>query len=192
MDNQRIQNHENKNQLVVIKGMANKNNKELINYIESILNEPHSSEIEWLAKLKNIPKGGLKGLIYYKIIQMKSENIKLSLDISSIKKSIITDMTIEHYKQLCRIIGVYIDNAIEAAKLCSNGEIGIEIYNYDDGLKISISNTFINLIDLERIECNGFSTKGKGRGHGLELVKSIINKNNNFYQYREIINLITH
>lgn len=43
-----------------------------------------------------------------------------------------------------------------------------------------ISNTFDNKINESKIGKERFSTKGKDRGHGLLLVKYIINKNDIF------------
>ena len=63
--------------------------------------------------------------------------------------------------------------------------MGIEVYKEKDDVKIIITNSFDGEIDPD-VGNEIFSTKGKNRGHGLMLVKNIINSNNMFVQRREI------
>ncbi len=64
--------------------------------------------------------------------------------------------------------------------------MSIEIYVIDGNIKFIITNSFNGEIDLN-IGNKIFSTKGKNRGHGLLLVKEIINNNNKiFIQKRKI------
>lgn len=184
----RIQNHENKNQLVTIEGMLVGKNDRAINYINSILKEKITEEDEIISKLKYIPKGGLKGLLYYKLHQMKNHNIKISIDISKeIETSNFFKLDIEEYKNICRIVGVYLDNAIEASIESKEKQIGIEIYKIKKMITIVISNTYFGKIDIQHHDKCGFSSKGKNRGYGLTLVNKIIKENNKkISQIREI------
>ena len=59
--------HEIKNQLIIIQGLA-KDNQELYDYVNFILNEKNKCDYHWLSFIKNIPISGLKGLINYKIL----------------------------------------------------------------------------------------------------------------------------
>jgi two-component system sensor histidine kinase AgrC len=187
VEQDKIKNHENKNQLIIIRDMVSKRNKKLIDYINNILNESIIDGGDWFVKLKNIPKGGLKGLIYYKIMQAKNDNIELSLDISKeLKKNDFLNIDTSNYKKLCTILGVYLDNAIEASKKCNNKQIGIEIYKEKDVIKIVISNTYCDRLDINKLDKGGYSTKGNGRGYGLALVKTLIDKNDIISQHREI------
>lgn len=52
---------------------------------------------------------------------------------------------------------------------------------------IIISNTFTGKIDDDKLGKVKFSTKGKKRGHGLLLVKSILSSNDIFETQNEII-----
>jgi two-component system sensor histidine kinase AgrC len=189
MEKDLIRNHENKNHLIVIKNMVPKNNKKLIQYINSIMSELIEVEDAWLVKLKNIPRGGLQGLIYYKISQIKKESINLSLDISqNLKKTYFSKLDTENNRDLCTILGVYLDNAIDAAKQSDKKQIGIEIYPYQDVIRIAISNTYRGTLDINKFYNYGYTTKGVGRGYGLALVKSIVEKNKHFNEHREVIN----
>jgi len=189
MEKDRIRNHESKNKFIVIKDMVSNKNKKLLNYINNILDESIVVESDLINKLKNIPKGGLQGLIYYKLSQMKSNKIDLFLDISkNLKSNYFSKLDVRDYQNLCTIMGVYLDNAIEAASVSTERQISIEMYLENKVVKVVISNTFNGLVSIEKIGEKGYSTKGKGRGYGLALVNTIIDKNDNFSQNMEIIN----
>jgi len=189
IDNQRIEHHENKNQLINIKAKLIDNDKQgsIIKYIDSILNEKTEFKKEKYSKLKYLPANGFKGMFYYKISKAEEIGINVMINISkSVEKSLLHELDTNYYKQLCRIIGVYLDNAIEASIISNAKLIGIEIYCNDIGVCIIISNSYGNLVNKEEINKLRFSTKGKGRGYGLSLVKNIINSNKRFMVETEV------
>ena len=72
--------HEYKNQLSKI--IAVTNDKKIINMLEEILDVDLTADTYLLGKLKNIPKGELKSLIYYKLLVASRDKIKLYINIS--------------------------------------------------------------------------------------------------------------
>lgn len=64
-------------------------------------------------------------------------------------------------------------------------EININIY-FDKYFIIEISNYFEGNLDVEKIYNKGYSTKGKGHGYGLTLVKNIIEQNKNIINENKI------
>ena len=85
------------------------------------------------------------------------------------------------------MLGVILDNAIEASEESKEKQLGIEAYtNSDKEFKIIVTNTYNNEIDKTKIGKETFSTKGKTRGHGLLLVKQIEEKNEIFEMDTEI------
>lgn len=183
IDELRIQSHENKNQLLNIKSkiIDKDKNKNIIEYIDSILNEKVQLDKGKYSKLKYLPSNGFKGMFYYKISKAEELGIKISINISAgIKKSVLHNMNAEDYKQLCRIIGVYLDNAIEASAISNEKLLGIEIYLNNNDVEIIISNSYLGEVDINNIYEKGYSTKGKSRGYGLSLVKNILENSNIF------------
>ncbi len=181
------QQHEYKNQLSLLKNMVS-DNKPAMEYINGILGiEDKEGEEEWLLKIKNIPQGGLKGLFYYKIVLMKESGINFYIEINdNLKDESVWKNCIENLKDVSRIIGVYIDNAIEAAVDTDKKYIIIEAELVDKDIVFSFSNTYRGTVDIDRMDSAGFSTKGRGKGYGLALVKDIMNKNTHLEQQREI------
>ena len=180
IENQRIDRHENKNTLVNIKSKLIDKSKrnDIIEYIDSILKEKTTFSKEKYAKLGYLPSNGLKGLFYYKIDRAENIGIKVSISIpKDVSKSLLYDLKGNDYKELCKIIGVYLDNAIEASIISDDKNIGIEIYNRQDYVSVIISNSYCGEIDEVSINKTGYSTKGSGRGYGLSLVNKIIKSN---------------
>ena len=94
----------------------------------------------------------------------------------------------KNYKDLCKLIGIYLDNAHDACLNSYKKEITIEMFFKNKKLSIIISNTFSGEIDIKSIGKKGYTTKGQGHGMGLSIAKSIINNNEIFEQRKEIIN----
>lgn len=183
IDELRIQSHENKNQLLNIKSkiIDKDKNKNIIEYIDSILNEKVQLDKGKYSKLKCLPSNGFKGMFYYKISKAEELGIKISINISAgIKKSVLHNMNAEDYKQLCRIIGVYLDNAIEASAISNEKLLGIEIYLNNNDVEIIISNSYLGEVDIKNVNEKGYSTKGKSHGYGLPLVKNILENSDIF------------
>ena len=184
IEKQRVLRHETKNELLTIKAKLcdNENNKEIIDYIDELLNDKTKVKQEEYAKLGYLPPNGIKGLCYFKVQEAETKGIKVALNISKrITKSIIYVLSTKEQKDFGRILGVILDNAIEACFESKKKEIGIEAYsNINNDFKIIISNTYKNNIKKNKIGKEKFSTKGKNRGHGLLLVNHIIKQNNMF------------
>lgn len=180
--------HEYKNQLIMLRGLINKSNKKATDYINELLDiSKKDINYSWLTKLNNIPSGGLKGLIYYKVSQMQEKNIEVYIDISNdLEKEEKWNTCDKYLRDISRVIGVYIDNAIEAAIHANKKYIIIEAELINGNIVFSFSNTYTGSVDITNIDNAGFSTKGKGKGYGLSLVKDVINKNECLEQQREI------
>lgn len=180
IEEQRTINHESKNELLTIRSkLSEENDKELCSYVDSIIGDKKSVKSAKFSKFKYLPSNGLKGFFYYKFIEAEKKGIKVSLNISKlVENSYLGDMKTKDFKDLTRIIGVYLDNAIEAASTSKDKKLGIEIYEVKGIIQIIISNTYDNAIEKDKVGNERYSTKGKNRGHGLLLVKRILNENN--------------
>lgn len=187
LDLQRVTNHENKNQLLVIKGMVDKGESNTSEYINSIIDTQYKDNDAIIYKTNRIPSGGLRGLIYYKILTMKEKKINSNLDVDrSLNELDFDNIPIKTNQELCKIVGVFLDNAIQAVSELKKKEIDIYLKYENDELYIKVSNNYSGVIELDKIDNSGYTTKGKGHGYGLSLVKGIIRENDRFKNDREI------
>lgn len=189
IEEQRTLRHETKNEFATIKCKLQdkENNKTIIEYIDSVIGEKEKAGSTKYSKFKYLPSNGLKRFFYYKFIEAEKKGINVSINISKqIENSFLKDIETKDFKDLARIIGVYLDNAIEASSTSEDKKLGIEMYLIKEKIEIIITNTFNNEINLDKIGKESFSTKGKHRGHGLLLVNKILSENNKFEAKNEI------
>lgn len=181
-------NHEYNNQLMVLKGYINKPDK-LNEYLDLIITEHKGGQNYTIKQLGYFPDGGIKGLIYHKLSKMDENEVKPYLYIDQNIKDIFEEkLDINTYRDITKLLGVFLDNAIEAAKDAEPKEVELEIKNKDSYILITITNTFSNNADVSQVGKKGFSTKGSGHGFGLSIVKDIAKNNNNIETFSDVIN----
>lgn len=188
LDYQRVANHENKNQLLVIKSIASKNNKKLHDYLDEVIKEKRQDNEILYNSAKRIPSGGLQGLVYQKMLLMQEQNINLDLNVSKeVRKIDLSSLNAKINFDICRSIGIIIDNAIEEVSKLEEKELSISMYKDNENFIIEIANKCKELPDMEKIDQKGYTTKEKGHGYGLSLLKDICEKNKNIENERRII-----
>jgi len=189
IEEQRTFIHETKNELSTIRSKIKDEEVtgEIIKYIDSIIGDKVSGDMSKYSKFKYLPSNGLKGFFYYKFTEAERKGINVSINISKqIENSLLGKLDTKNFKDLSRIVGVYLDNAIEASTISKDKRLGIEMYLIKGSVEIIISNTYENIINEEKIGKERHSTKGKNRGHGLLLVKRILSDNKIIVSNKEI------
>ena len=120
---------------------------------------------------------GIYNLITNKYNEAISKNVKVNmsllLDLSNLKMKIY---------EFARILGILLDNAIEASQECEEKIINITFRNDEKNHRqlIIIENTYNNKdVDTIKIFGKGISEKENHTGLGLWEVQNILKKNNN-------------
>lgn len=188
IDKYRLYNHENKNELQTLRNLISKKNTKALKYIDGILEDKIKDNEKIMRKTFKIPEGGLRAIIYGKLCKMDELGIKYSLDIArDIRTVDLINMDEEIVLNMCKILGVFLDNAIEAVKNLKEKQITIEIYLMDGKLCIDITNNFEGKLELDKLDKEKYTTKGKNHGYGLSLVKQIIGDNSNIFENEKSI-----
>ena len=165
-----------------------KENKKAINYINNVLKESDDSDNSMLNKVGFIPEGGLQGLIHKKIELMRKKGIEVYLQVDDGLNELNFDkFSTTKNKNICTIVGIFLDNALEASGLADKKNVSIILSNEKNKLIINISNTYKGRIDITKIDEAGYSTKGKNRGFGLDIVKKIVAESSYLKNDREIM-----
>lgn len=119
--------------------------------------------------IKNI---ALRGLLMVKLNDAKKLGINFRIvvqDNVSTNEYAIKDM------DLCQVLGIYLDNAIEAAVHANIKKVTFYMFENEESNSIIIENTFKvrpNLVEINQ----GISTKGKDRGIGLRLSQKLLSR----------------
>ena len=117
----------------------------------------------------------IKSLLSVKVIYAHESGIDVTIDIPDRVESFPIDTV-----DLARILGIFLDNAIEATLETEHPQIGLNIIQNQAGVSIIISNLFQNNgLELHRLKQRGFSTKIGHQGIGLSNVQKIINSYDN-------------
>lgn len=133
-----------------------------------------------LSKLQNMKILEIKGLLAAKMIQASQKKISISIEIQEVIDSISIDAL-----DLTRIVGNLLDNAIEAAVECNNPEIHIAFIKGENVIIFIVENTLSEKQTFHQPQL-GKSTKGKGRGLGLNNVTEIVDSYSNVFQECDI------
>ncbi|HLR18643.1 MAG TPA: GHKL domain-containing protein [Staphylococcus sp.] len=147
--------------------------------------------------IENLKVREIKGLLTTKILQAQENNIRISIEVPEPIEKI--EMPIIN---LSRVIGILLDNAIEASeKIADDPLIRIAfIKNDDDSVMFIVMNKCSpDMPKVHTLFQENFSTKGKNRGLGLSTLKELTDStsnvlldttidNNYFIQKVEILN----
>lgn len=179
-------NHEYKNNLLVMYGLLKSNNIEKCTiYLESIINEKINLVDIIDNDFKYIKEQGLKFLFIHKYMKSKGF-INWVIDIQKNLLNFNFDIyKIDEIKSLYKIIGIILDNAIESSIESDDRSILIQMGIVKGNLEIVIVNSFKDKPDLKKIFLEGYSTKGNARGYGLNIVDEICKR------YSSIFNIQT-
>ena len=184
-------NHENKNQWLTIRTMVANKDKNVLENIDAIIDRKVKDDKELKVRTSVISNTMLGALIYSKLLTMKESKIKYNLHIEkNLNKSDFINLGDKNNVDICKIVGVYLDNAIEAVEKIEEKEINIQLYVEDKNLFIVIGNTFDGNVDLSLINNYGYTTKDDGHGYGLSLAKEVIKENNCLSSETEVLDKV--
>ena len=182
--NYKMKVHENSNRLLIMKSMIKGKKKDLEKYIDTLLEEDQADlnkNKNWISELKNLPFPGIKNFINYKLNKLKKIGAEIELVVSEdVKKIDVTKVKSQYYSEMCTIIGVILDNMVDALNVEEKKLASLHFYVLDGVLHGEFVNHFTGDVNLDKINDFGYTTKGKNHGVGLTLVKRIVDSNENF------------
>lgn len=183
-DNTRAFKHDFGNIVQAIGGYIDKNDMDGLKIYYSQL----FGDFEKLNNLCSLNPEVINNSAIYQIISSKyNKATKLGIDFYI---DVFLDLNTLNMKiyEFSRVLGILLDNAIEAAFECDKKVIHVELRKdlSKNRKLVIVENTYNNEnIDIERIFEKGFSSKAHNTGLGLWEVRQILKKNNN-------LNLYTH
>lgn len=189
IDKDRINRHEMLNNLLLLRSFKNRNSKEFEETINELIDTYNNKNIKPIKNVFTLPPG-LKGIIYYKMKDAEIYNVNFNVKISPKVASIIKKIDNKDYSKLCKIIGITIDNANEAARLSKKKLVLVEAYEIDKEVHIVISNTCKDKVDLEKMDKKNYSSKGKKRGLGLYIANTLLKESKNIRMTKSFQNYI--
>lgn len=190
IDSQRINRHEMLNNLITLKSFKNKNSKEFSTALDELISVYDKNDLAGLQSIYNLPSG-IKGLLYYKIYDIRNKGVEVVVNVGKNTISFFDNLESKYYMEVCKVLGILLDNAGEAASVSKEKTVVIDIYkdNKSNKICVYIENSKSGEINLKTINEKHVSSKGKGRGLGLFIVKGVVNKRECYELQQEVNNL---
>lgn len=175
IDENRINKHEMLNNLIILRSFEDKNTEEYNKVLDDLIVTYDNNSDACIKNISKLPTG-LKGILYYKTNDMRNKNINLNVNISKRVSSPLEKLPLDEYVILSRIIGIVMDNALEASIKSKEKFVMIEVFEQNDNVIIIIENSYNNKVDVNDLKKKNFSTKGKSRGLGLYIANMLLKK----------------
>ena len=159
--------------------VVNEDMEGLKKYYNQLLEECNKTNNLYALSPKVINHPAIYHMLATKYYEADKENVEINLNVFLDLNEIETRMKIYDFT---RILGILLDNAIEAAKVCEKKVINVifrkEFSN--DMIVVIIQNTYTNKdVDTEDIYKKGVSSKENHSGLGLWKIRQILMRNNN-------------
>ncbi|WP_105146424.1 GHKL domain-containing protein [Streptococcus suis] len=123
-----------------------------------------------IARLSNIQNPAVKSLLSSKMLEAQKKGIAISVEVDAEIEPPALELI-----EFITILSILLDNAIDAAEQCVNGNIVFAYFQEDDRKIVVVENTTVeDKVSTNHIFEYGHSTKGDSRGIGLANVKAIL------------------
>ncbi|HEM2814421.1 TPA: GHKL domain-containing protein [Streptococcus suis] len=123
-----------------------------------------------IARLSNIQNPAVKSLLSSKMLEAQKKGIAISVEVDAEIEPPVLELI-----EFITILSILLDNAIDAAEQCVNGNIVFAYFQEDNRKIVVVENTTVeDKVSTSHIFEYGHSTKGDNRGIGLANVKAIL------------------
>ena len=177
-DSTRTFRHDFNNIMQAIGGYIKTNNMyDLRKYYNSLIPECFKVNNLYRFHSKLMGNAAIYSIISNKYNLAEKYNVKMSLNILSD----LSNLNIDTYI-LTRILGILLDNAIEASKDCNQKIVNLSFHTNNNKQLIIIENTYLSKgISTKKIFEKNFTTKSKNSGLGLWKLNKILTNNKNLH-----------
>ncbi|KRL61756.1 stxK domain protein [Lactobacillus psittaci DSM 15354] len=158
-------------------------NKKYLQQVNKYSSEDLSKGYSIFKDLGNLKLKAVKSLILTKLIEARKAKIDVYFD----ARHPINDVNLEEII-LVRMLGILLDNAIEAISEAQEKKLIIAMKEYDNTLKVVIENSFNGKeINPDKIRKYGYTTKKGSHGLGLANIMDIIKEHPNVHLKQEVV-----
>lgn len=125
--------------------------------------------IRQMGQLGNVCMTEVKGLLLTKLVQMQRDGTVCELEVMHPFRGTRCRIT-----DLCRCLGILIDNAMEEVRGREDARVHIMISSQGGYTTFRVKNRLYHTVDVHEIWQRGYSTKGADRGLGLASYRKIL------------------
>ncbi len=141
------------------------------------------SQIRQLTQLGNIHMAEVKGLLLGKLDEMKKGQIGCEIEV--LRPFYGTKMRVT---DLCRCLGILIDNAMDEVRGQEKPMVSVLISVQDGCTTFRVKNRLYHAVDFHKIWTQGYSMHGQDRGIGLASYKKLLERYDNALPFTSVEN----
>lgn len=167
--------HEMLNDLLILRSIADKNSSEFTRTLDGIIRQYDTKKFKKYTSLAKLPTG-VKGMIYYKIAFINENEINFDTVVNGVDYAKFEAMDKDLYYKVCKILGILMDNAIDACVDSDKKKLIVSVYTENEDLCVEIDNSYSGIVDTDGIKKKGYTTKGKNHGYGLTILNRIVDE----------------
>jgi len=167
--------HEMLNDLLILRSIADKNSSEFTRTLDGIIRQYDTKKFKKYTSLAKLP-AGVKGMIYYKIAFINENEINFDTVVNGVDYAKFEAMDKDLYYKVCKILGILMDNAIDACVDSDKKKLVVSVYTENEDLCVEIDNSYSGIVDKDGIKKKGYTTKGKNHGYGLTILNRIVDE----------------
>lgn len=167
--------HEMLNDLLILRSIADKNSSEFTRTLDGIIRQYDTKKFKKYTSLAKLPTG-VKGMIYYKIAFINENEINFDTVVNGVDYAKFEAMDKELYYKVCKILGILMDNTIDACVDSDKKKLVVSVYTENEDLCVEIDNSYSGIVDKDGIKKKGYTTKGKNHGYGLTILNRIVDE----------------
>lgn len=167
--------HEMLNDLLILRSISDKNSSEFTRTLDGIIRQYDTKKFKKYTSLAKLPTG-VKGMIYYKIAFINENEINFDTVVNGVDYAKFEAMDKELYYKVCKILGILMDNAIDACVDSDKKKLVVSVYTENEDLCVEIDNSYSGIVDTDEIKKKGYTTKGKNHGYGLTILNRIVDE----------------
>lgn len=164
--------HNYANTLAVLRGYSDSGDfehlKEYIDKLCQTQNIALAVNREALAQIKN---GAVAGLLASKMLMAEKSKISFKLTINGELTKVNMQLM-----ELCEVLGILLDNAVEAAAASEGKYVRVVIDTAESGAFFHIENTIDKKPNISQLFEKGYTTKKDGSGIGLYIAETLLQK----------------
>ncbi|MCL1950905.1 MAG: GHKL domain-containing protein [Turicibacter sp.] len=177
--------HDMKNMLLGFEGYLKSGDSKGMKdyYYSSVLpqHEKIDKEELYLLPLVRLENIAIQGMLRGKLADAMNLGVEVSLELEDEIQEISMNPI-----DLIRVLGILLDNAIEAALETNAPVIKMAFIKEENRLLIVVQNNFKGEIPFDEMYRHGFSTKGEDRGIGLSNLAEILEESEGVQVYHEV------
>jgi hypothetical protein len=128
-----------------------------------------------IASLEQVPSPAVRTLLLNHINNARQLDLPLNI---YVQNDLVIPRVLSE-PDLCQILGVLLDNAIEAANEAAERNVALEMRNIDGGLEVIVRNSYAGQVSPQLLSSGGKSTKEGHSGQGLASCHRILARKRN-------------